>query len=139
VVHVGECIPRVAKILDKVTRIRSMHHTMKNHNSASYYALTGHAPPVDDIRLQDTNQLYPAYGSVVDRFAPARGEAHSGMPKFVSFPYVIRDGSITPGQKASFLGKEHDPFIIQRDPSPPPFAPPDPRVTAVPAARTPPP
>jgi hypothetical protein len=29
--------------MDKVTLIRSMHHPMKNHNSASYYALTGHA------------------------------------------------------------------------------------------------
>ena len=48
-VHVCEGIPRVGKILDKVTLIRSMHHTMKNHNSASYYALTGHAPPVDEI------------------------------------------------------------------------------------------
>ena len=40
---------------------------MKNHNSAAYYALSGHAPPVDDITLRDSPDLYPAYGSVVDR------------------------------------------------------------------------
>src|SRR4051812_2249418 len=91
---VSEHLPRVAKIMDKVTLIRSMTHTMKNHNSASYYALSGHAPPVDDIRLRDSLELFPAYGSVVDKLAPIDGE----MPTSVAFPYVIRDGSVTPGQ-----------------------------------------
>ena len=44
-VSVCEQLPRVAQVMHKVTLVRSMHHTMKNHNSASYYALTGHAPP----------------------------------------------------------------------------------------------
>src|SRR5213082_769458 len=47
-IQVNDRLPRLAKVMDKVTLIRSMHHTMKNHNSASY-ALTGHAPPLDDI------------------------------------------------------------------------------------------
>jgi hypothetical protein len=115
---VSEHLPRVAKIMDKVTLIRSMTHTMKNHNSASYYALTGHAPPIDDIRLKDTLELFPAYGSVVDRLAPSRAE----MPTFVSYPYLIRDGAVTPGQHASFLGKAHDPFFFAQDPNAPDFA-----------------
>ena len=117
-ITVNEHLPRVAKIMDKVTLIRSMHHTMKNHNSASYYALTGHAPPLDDIRLRDSLELFPAYGSVVDALAPVSGE----MPTSVAFPYVIRDGSVTPGQHASFLGKVHDPFLVTQDPSSPDFA-----------------
>jgi hypothetical protein len=112
-VQVNEYLPRVAKVMDKVTLIRSMHHTMKNHNSASYYALTGHAPPVDDIRLKDSIDLFPAYGSVIDQLAPVAG----AMPSFVAYPYVIRDGSITPGQHASFLGKGHDPFLFTQDPN----------------------
>ena len=114
---VNEHLPRVAKIMDKVTLIRSMHHTMKNHNSASYYALTGHAPPLDDIRLRDSLELFPAYGSVVDALSPVSGE----MPASVAFPYVIRDGSVTPGQHASFLGKVHDPFLVTQDPNSPDF------------------
>ncbi len=116
-VSVCEHLPRVAQLLDRVTQIRSMHHTMKNHNSASYYALTGHAPPVDDIRLRDSIELYPAYGSVVDRLAPVDG----GLPTFVAFPHVIRDGSVTPGQHASFLGKRHDPLLVTEDPNSPAF------------------
>jgi hypothetical protein len=58
--------------MDRVCLVRGMHHEMKNHNSATYYSLTGHAPPLDDIRLRDTRDLFPAYGSVVERLAPAR-------------------------------------------------------------------
>ncbi len=117
-IQVSERLPRTARVMDKVTLIRSVHHTMKNHNSAAYYALTGHAPPVDDIRLKDSLELFPAYGSVVDRLSPARGE----LPTFIAYPHVIRDGSVTPGQHASFLGKAHDPLLITQDPNAPDFS-----------------
>jgi hypothetical protein len=117
-IQVSERLPRVARVMDKVTLIRSVSHTMKNHNSASYYALTGHAPPTDDIRLKDSLDLFPSYGSVVDRLAPSRGD----IPTSVAYPYLIRDGSVTPGQRASFLGKAHDPFFFSQDPSSPNFA-----------------
>lgn len=110
---VCEHFPEMAKRMDRVTLIRSMTHTMKNHNSAGYYALSGHAPPSDDQRLRDSPELWPAYGSVVDALAPHQGE----MPTFVSYPHTISDGSITPGQQASFLGKMHDPFFFKDDPN----------------------
>lgn len=110
---IADQLPRMAKVMNEVTLVRTVHHTMKNHNSASYYALTGHAPPLDDIRLRDTMDLFPAYGSVVDRVAPNT----NGMPTFVAFPHVIRDGEITPGQHASFLGKAHDPLLVTTDPN----------------------
>ncbi len=112
-IQISERLPRLAKLMDKVCLVRSMHHTMKNHNSASYYALTGHAPPVDDIRLRDSLELFPAYGCVVDKLAPVS----AAVPTSVAYPYVIRDGSVTPGQHASFLGKEHDPLLITQDPN----------------------
>lgn len=108
-----DLLPETAKVMDKVTVLRTVHHTMKNHNSAAYYALTGHAPPLDDIRLRDSVELFPAYGSVVDRLAPLA----IGLPTFVAYPYVLRDGAITPGQHASFLGKKYDPLLITEDPN----------------------
>jgi hypothetical protein len=116
-IQVCERLPRLAQLADKFSLVRSLHHEMKNHNSAGYYSLTGHAPPSDDQRLRDTRDLFPAYGSIVDRLAPAK----PGIPTFVSYPYVIRDGSITPGQHASFLGKTHDPLFVERDPNSPDF------------------
>ena len=120
-IQVSERLPRVSKIMDKVTLIRSMYHTMKNHNSAGYYALSGSAPPSDDQRLRDSLSLFPAYGSVVDKLAPGPQD----VPTFISYPHVIADGSITPGQHASFLGKAHDPLFIPQDPNAKDFAMPE--------------
>jgi uncharacterized protein (DUF1501 family) len=113
----GERIPKLAAMADKFTVIRCLQHTMKNHNSAGYYSLTGVAPPTDDQRLRDSLELFPAYGSIVDRLAPAP----KGVASFVSFPHVISDGSITPGQHASFLGKAHNPLFVNQDPNKPDF------------------
>ena len=112
-IFVNERLPKLAKVMDKVTLIRSVTHKMNNHNSAGYYALTGAEPPSDDQRLRDSIALNPSYGSVVDKLVPGSSE----MPKFVSYPWRIADGSTTPGQHASFLGKKHDPLFVPRDPN----------------------
>jgi hypothetical protein len=116
--RICEHLPETAKVMHKMTLLRSVHHGMKNHNSAAYHALTGHPPAVDDIRLRDSVELFPAYGSMVDRFAPNT----NGMPTFVAFPHILRDGSVTPGQHASFLGKQHDPLLVTSDPNSRDFA-----------------
>jgi uncharacterized protein (DUF1501 family) len=113
----GERIPKLAAMADRFTVIRCLQHSMKNHNSAGYYSLTGVAPPTDDQRLRDSIDLFPAYGSIVDKLAPAP----RGVATFVAFPHVIADGSITPGQHASFLGKSHSPLFVNQDPSKPDF------------------
>jgi hypothetical protein len=116
--YLTEHLPRFAKVLGRFAQVRSVHHGMRNHNPAGYYSLTGHAPPLDDIRLRDTQDLYPAYGSTVARLKPV---ADPAIPTFVSFPHLIRDGSVTPGQAASFLGKPFDPFFVGQDPNGPGF------------------
>ncbi len=115
---VTEHLPRFSTVIDRFAQVRSVNHRIKNHNSATYYSLTGHAPPLDDIRLRDTQDLYPAYGSTVAKLKPADDPA---IPTFVSYPHVLRDGSVTPGQHASFLGKACDPFFIGQDPNRPEF------------------
>jgi hypothetical protein len=109
----GERIPKLAAMADKFTVIRCLQHNMKNHNSAGYYSLTGVSPPSDDQRLRDSLELFPAYGSIVDKLA----RSEPGTATFVSFPHVIADGSITPGQHASFLGKGHNPLFVNQDPN----------------------
>ncbi|MFI5461117.1 MAG: DUF1501 domain-containing protein [Isosphaerales bacterium] len=115
---ITEHLPRLAKVMHRVAQVRSVSHRNVTHNSATYYSLTGHAPPVDDINLRDTQELYPAYGSVVARLNPVRDPA---IPSFVSYPYVVHDATVTPGQTASFLGKPFDPFFVERDPNSPNF------------------
>jgi len=110
---VSEHLPRMAQVMHHACVIRSMHHRMRNHNSATYYSLTGVSPPLDDIRLRDTLDLYPAFGSTVSRLRPADGN----MPSFIAYPHILRDGSVTPGQHASFLGKNFDPLFFRDDPN----------------------
>lgn len=114
---VCEHLPETARVMDQFAQIRTVHHRMNNHNSAGYTALTGVEPPIDDQRLRDSLDLFPGYGSVVDAVAPNTSE----MPTYVSYPWRISDGSITPGQRASFLGKMHDPFFVPNDPGAPDF------------------
>ena len=46
-----EHLPDTAGVMHEIAQIRTVHHTMNNHNSAGYTALTGMEPPTDDQRL----------------------------------------------------------------------------------------
>jgi hypothetical protein len=116
-ISIVEHLPQTAKVMHRFAQIRTVHHTMNNHNSAGYTALTGVEPPIDDQRLRDSLDLFPGYGAIVDKLAPNT----NNMPTSVSFPYNIADGSTTPGQRASFLGRLHDPLYIPNDPNAPDF------------------
>src|SRR2546430_12096261 len=63
-IAISEHLPRPCKVMDKVTLIRSMRHHMHNHNPASYYALTGHAPPVDDITDRKSTRLNSSHSQI---------------------------------------------------------------------------
>src|SRR4051812_96745 len=54
----GERIPKLAAMADKFTVVRCLQHTMKNHNSAGYYSLTGIAPATDDQRPRDSPEPF---------------------------------------------------------------------------------
>jgi hypothetical protein len=113
-VQCGEHLPNWAKVMHHFVQFRAVHHRMSNHNPATYYSLTGRSPPLDDIRLRDNLDLQPMFGSVVAKFRPADDPK---LPSSVSFPHLLRDGSVTPGQHASFLGKSFDPFFVSGDPN----------------------
>jgi hypothetical protein len=89
------------------------------HNSAAYYSLTGHTPLVDSVSATASASDYPAYGSVVSKLAPSKKR----VPTFVALPWMIADGVFrTPGEFAGYLGKEHDPLFITKDPNAPNFS-----------------
>ena len=52
-IQICDRLPRMARLMDKVTLIRSVRHEMKNHNSAGYYSLTAraHRPTMFCIRI----------------------------------------------------------------------------------------
>jgi hypothetical protein len=116
---VCELLPRMARVMDSMTVVRSVCHRTTFHNSAAYYSLTGHEPQADSVSAAASASDFPAYGSVVSKLAPGRSQ----VPTYVSLPWMIGDGVFrAPGQFAGYLGKEHDPLFITKDPNDPSFS-----------------
>jgi hypothetical protein len=117
--EVCELLPRMSVVMHYFTVVRSVNHRTSMHNSAAYYSLVGHQPLADIVSATASASDFPAYGSVVSKLAPSRRR----VPTFVAMPWMIADGVFrTPGQFGGYLGKEHDPLFITRDPNSPSFS-----------------
>ncbi|MBC7855793.1 MAG: DUF1501 domain-containing protein, partial [Pirellulaceae bacterium] len=85
-IQVGEHLPRVAKIMDRLALIRSMHHPMRNHNSAAAEVLTGRTPAGGDQELlADDVRSVPNIGSSVSFGLGSR----ANLLPCVALPYTI--------------------------------------------------
>ncbi len=113
-VRVGEHLPGLARRMDKLTLIRSLHHTAAPiHETGHQLLQTG--------RLCRSDREWPHLGAVVSRRLGPRGD----MPPFVVLPTPIGNTGVgvSHGQGAGFLGDEHAPFIVGSDPAAPGFDP----------------
>ena len=114
-----EHLPRLAKQAHNLTLVRSVHHTIGDHNAGYYFAMTGRNPS-ENGRLITTPSAdnFPAIGSVVSKLRPSGRP----LPDFVHTPdWMSNNGSFLPGQSAGFLGASLDPFLAG-DPSRPDYA-----------------
>jgi hypothetical protein len=117
-IRICEHLPKTARVLDKLAIIRSMHHPMRNHNSAAVEALCGRTPLKGDLELlADDPNSFPNYGAVLSSLTRERGE----VPVHVALPHVLYNVVVLPGQTAGFLGAAHNHFQVMRDPSLPDF------------------
>jgi hypothetical protein len=117
-IRVCELMPRAAKIMDKLAVIRSMHHPMRNHNSAAVEALCGRTPLKGDLELlSDDPNSFPCYGAALSRLLPGRQD----IPVHVALPHVMYNVVQLPGQNSGFLGASYNPFQVNRDPNSPDF------------------
>jgi hypothetical protein len=114
---VCEHLPQMARQMDKVCVVRSMHHRMLCHNPAIYAALSGREVGESlavSNRTFASREDYPHPGAVVSRLM----EKQVAMPSAVSLPFTLRNGPApSPGQHAGFLGTAYDPFLVLRDPN----------------------
>jgi hypothetical protein len=92
-IRVCEHLPNIAKIMDKVTVLRSMKSRENNHERAINYLLTGYLP-LPTIE-------FASIGSVISKVKGPR----NGMPPYVAVPNTF------PSYGAGFLGGEYNPFI----------------------------
>ncbi len=110
-VQVCEHLPRLARLMDRCTLVRSVHHKEVAHAPAVYTALTGIPSGVRAGILGAKPTDHPAVGSVVGRFRPTTSQV---MP-YVLMPYLTAEGAggpPQPGFLGGWLGKTHDPFLV---------------------------
>jgi len=116
--QVCEHLPRTAQVAHHLTLLRSIHHTIVDHNAGAYFALTG-KPPLSggELIVRPRPDNFPALGSVVSKLRPI----DDPLPPFVHVPdWMSNLGHFLPGQNAGFLGGAHDPFV-SADPSLPDY------------------
>jgi hypothetical protein len=100
--------------MDRVALIRSLHHPMRNHNSAAAEALTGRTPAGGDQELlTDDPRGLPTLGSAISY---ALGPRAHVLP-YVALPYTMYNVVQLPGQTPGMLGGAYDRFQVDRDPS----------------------
>jgi hypothetical protein len=113
-VRLCEHLPRLARLLDRVALVRSLHHPMRNHNSAAAEALTGRTPAGGDQELlTDDPRGLPTLGSAVSYALGSR--AH--LLPYVALPYTLYNVVQLPGQSPGLLGGAYDRFQVDGDPS----------------------
>ena len=112
--RICEHLPHCAGVMDRLAVIRSMHHPMRNHNSAAVEALCGRTPLKGDLELlADDPNSFPCYGSTLSHLLPRDKET----PGHVALPHVMYNVVTLPGQTAGFLGASANPFQVTRDPN----------------------
>jgi hypothetical protein len=100
-VRISEHLPRTARVMHQCSLIRSLHHSIPEHNVASRYLTTGNAPsPTID---------YPSLGSLAAKLLPPV----SGLPSFISF----QDGQVATNLSAGYLGAAYNPFEVVGSPT----------------------
>jgi uncharacterized protein (DUF1501 family) len=115
-IQLTEILPLHAKVADKFSLVRSVYHTAAAvHDSGHQMLQTG--------RLFTGGVNTPHAGAALQFLRGSRNElpAHVILPE----PMGPTGGNMPHGQDAGFLGKAHDPFVLNADPSKADFKVPD--------------
>ena len=117
-VHVTELLPHMAKQMDKVALIRSVHHEHTSHNSGMYWATAGRPYRIDSTLINPSRTDLPGVGTLVGWLAQRDGFSRSVPPYVITpFPHCDSKAYITPGQFGGCLGSRYDPFVLDDDPN----------------------
>ncbi len=109
-----ELFPLQAKLGDKISLVRSLHHTMSAHNDGSIELLTGKTPERPDPTSQASSE-HPDFGMITSR---VRGARPDGLPQYIGIP---RQPFMT---RPTYMGLAHKGFDVG-DPSAATYSPPN--------------
>ncbi|MCF7765621.1 MAG: DUF1501 domain-containing protein [Verrucomicrobia bacterium] len=117
-VHFTEILPKLAKVNDKFSMIRSMSYEpngLFNHTAAIYQIMTGYTTD----KVSPSGQLeppspkdFPNFGANIIRLKPVKDP----MLPFVMLPRPLQESNVVgKGGTAGFLGKAFDPYYLYPD------------------------
>ena len=110
-IEVTELFPKQAKVADKFSIVRSLHHDTGDHFAGGHRMLT--TKDMNVSGAQNTGK-FPGIGSIIAR---ERGSRHPSMPSYVAVPYAASIGLVPGYFGANFLGVQYDPFQPGGDPN----------------------
>lgn len=117
-VHISELLPRMAKRMDNVALIRSVHHGHSSHNGGMHWATVGRPYAVDSTLITPSRTDIPCFGTLIGWLAQRDGLCN-GVPPYVITPFPHCDSKVylTPGQFGGCLGARFDPYVLDDDPN----------------------
>jgi len=107
-IDICEHFPLMARVMDKVALVRSLHHTTgSSHENGQRWMMTGHD-------FNATNRQ-PHIGSMIARTFGQK----TTLPASIILPGKIGNTGAGPlhGQTAAYLGSGHEPFLLGSDPA----------------------
>lgn len=116
-ISLGEHVPKIAKIADRLSILRSVQHPDNTHTVAMHYMLTGrrHAQPSTNPRALPTD--FPTFGAVLQYLRPFGARLPAGISLNSPANQVSANNHIFPGFFAGTLGALYDPLFVSQDPS----------------------
>src|ERR1043166_6457431 len=106
-IQICDLLPMSARLMDKWSIIRSLHHTDAGHSSGDQICFTGY-PAAPNVPAEGPGNSMPSCGSIV---AKQFEQKNPKLPAYVMIPRMV------PGTGAAWLGRSYDPFETIADPA----------------------
>ncbi|MCA9079714.1 MAG: DUF1501 domain-containing protein [Planctomycetaceae bacterium] len=115
---VGELMPKLAQLTDRIAVIRSMVTGDNAHSTSGYQMLTGvpHVPLNRENAGPGKPNDWPSLNALVQALRPTRG----GLPASIALPRKMANNNGQdpwPGTDAGFLGRKVDPWFLVCNPN----------------------
>jgi hypothetical protein len=102
-IQICDLLPQCAKIMDKWSIVRSLHHDNAGHSAGDQIVFTGYKPGPDP-----NLNIHPSCGSITSE---QLGHLSPEVPAYVMIPRQV------PGTDSAYLGVAHRPFETISDPA----------------------
>jgi hypothetical protein len=107
---ITEMFPRQARLADRFSVVRSVHHNAGDHFTGGHWMLTGHGGVSGAMNAGRS----PFIGGMATKMT---GSRQPGIPANIGIPYSMSIG-LRPGYfGGNYLGVQHDPFQVGTDPN----------------------